>query len=110
MGPGRTGASRRSIPADRRWREYLGGKESNGMTNPIVQAALNVKTVSDVERIESAICKELGTFQFRCLGDLQANFSALDSPGDATALWVERATNMFDGVIELEAQLRKEFD
>ena len=73
-------------------------------TDPIVAQAINARTIEDALRLEWALTKRLGTRNRRFLGDREANFSALSSPADPTAVLFERVTNMWDAVIELVLQ------
>lgn len=72
-------------------------------TDSIVEQAVNVRTMEDVRRLESALTGQLGMVTKRFLGDREANFSALSSPADPTSVPFERVTNMWDAVIELAA-------
>lgn len=76
--------------------------------DPIVTAALAARTVSDTDRLEDLIREAIGD-EIRFLGDQEANWSSISSPADATSVIFERATNMFDTNIELEAERRHEF-
>lgn len=78
--------------------------------DPIVRAALDARTRQDVERLEKMLRQALGGEHARFLGDQEANWSSISSPADATSVLFERATNMFDAAIELEAERRHTFD
>lgn len=76
--------------------------------DPIVTAALAARTVADTDRLEELIRKAIGD-RIRFLGDQEANWSSISSPADATSVVFERGTNIFDALIELEAERRHEF-
>ena len=77
--------------------------------DPIVSAALNARTVNDIDNLEGLLLKALGGEHVRFLGDQEANWSSISSPADATSVLFERGTNMFDADIELEAERRRTF-
>lgn len=74
----------------------------------IVSAALAARTVTDVDSLEKLLRTALGEHPVRYLGDQEANWSSISSPADATSVLFERATNMFDAIIEFEAERRAE--
>lgn len=77
--------------------------------DPIVSAAVNARTVTHIDNLENLLRKALGGEHVRFLGDQEANWSSISSPADATSVVFERATNMFDADIELEADRRRIF-
>jgi hypothetical protein len=77
--------------------------------DPIVTAALGARTRQDVSRLEDMLRRALDGEHLRFLGDQEANWSSISSPADATSVLFERATNMFDAAIEMEAERRGMF-
>jgi hypothetical protein len=78
--------------------------------DPLVKAALEARTRRDIERLEDMLRRALAGEHVRFLGDQEANWSSISSPADATSVLFERATNMFDAAIELEADRRRVLD
>lgn len=77
--------------------------------DPIIKAALAARTVADVDALEGLLGKASFT-KYRFLGDQEANWSSISSPADATSVLFERPTNMFDALIEREAEQRDRKD
>jgi hypothetical protein len=77
--------------------------------DPIITAALAARTMADVDVLEGMLGKAALT-KYRFLGDQEANWSSISSPADATSVLFERPTNMFDAVIEREAEVRDRKD
>lgn len=75
--------------------------------DPIITAALSARTNADVNKLEAMLVQALGA-RTRFLGDQEANWSSVSSPADPVSVLFERATNMFDAVIEREAETRKQ--
>jgi hypothetical protein len=72
--------------------------------DPIITAALAARTNAQVAGLEAMLVKALGP-KTRFLGDQEANWSSISSPADATSVLFERPTNMFDAIIEREAEV-----
>jgi hypothetical protein len=77
------------------------------VTDTIVAAALAARTVADVDALEETL-RAAGFAAARDLGDLPSNWSAVSSSADPCALLWERATNMWDAIIEMLACARSE--
>jgi hypothetical protein len=78
------------------------------MDNLIV-SALKARTVGDVDRLEAEIVKRVGGEWPRNLGDNEANWSVIASGVDPKTVIFERVTNMWDALIEAEAERRQDF-
>lgn len=78
------------------------------MDNLIV-SALAARTVGDVDRLEAEIVKRVGGEWPRNLGDNEANWSVIASGVDPKTVIFERVTNMWDALIEAEAERRRDF-
>lgn len=72
--------------------------------DPIITAAVSCRTRADVEALEETLRHRLDAPKDRFLGDSEANWSAVSSPADAAAVLFERNTNMWDALVEMEAQ------
>lgn len=72
-------------------------------------SALKARTAADVDRLEAEIVRRFGGEWPRNLGDNEANWSVVASGVDPKSVIFERATNMWDAVIEAEAQRRPDF-
>lgn len=77
--------------------------------DPIVEVALRARTGKDIDEVEKLL-RSAGMTSRRFLGDQEANWSSLSSPAESTSIIWERPVNMLDGVIELEAERRGQFD
>jgi hypothetical protein len=75
----------------------------------LIAAALDARTVADVDGLEEELQKRLGGGRVRYLGDKPANWSALAGPVDPRAVIFERVTNAWDAIIEAEAQRSQDF-
>lgn len=74
--------------------------------DPIVSAAINARTIKDVDALEALLRRALGGDRTRYLGDREANFSAISGSTDPTGVLFERVTNMWDAIIEHRAEQR----
>lgn len=74
----------------------------------IVEAATTARTIEDVNRLEEAM-KGQGANREEYLGGRRSNWSAVAGGADPRTAPFERVTNMFDAVLELEAELRQDF-
>jgi hypothetical protein len=75
----------------------------------LTASALTARTISDVDRLEAEIVKRVGGEWPRNLGDNEANWSVIASGVDPRTVIFERVTNMWDALIEAEAQRRQDF-
>jgi hypothetical protein len=75
----------------------------------LIASALTARTVADVDRLEAEIVKRVGGEWPRNLGDNEANWSVVSSGVDPRTVIFERVTNMWDALIEAEAQRRHDF-
>jgi hypothetical protein len=73
----------------------------------IIAAAVAARTITDVDQLEEAM-RTLGVRREAYLGDRRANWSAVAGGADPRTAPFERVTNMFDAVLELEAQRRQD--
>jgi hypothetical protein len=74
------------------------------MNDPLITAAINARTREDIQRLEEALVSRLGARSRRYLGDRPTNWSALSGAVDPRVVTWERMTNIWDSLIEAEAQ------
>ncbi|MBV9471850.1 MAG: hypothetical protein JO206_02695, partial [Solirubrobacterales bacterium] len=70
----------------------------------LIADAISARTIADVDRLEAVLQQRLGGRSVRYLGDRAANWSALSGAVDSRVVLFERMTNIFDALIEAEAQ------
>ena len=75
----------------------------------LIAAALNAQRAVDVEGLEAELVKRFGGEYTRYLGDNESNWSSVASAVDPQVVVFERVTNMWDALIEAEAERRRDF-
>jgi hypothetical protein len=75
----------------------------------LIAAAQNAQRAADVEGLEAELVKRFGGEYTRYLGDNESNWSSVASAVDPQVVVFERVTNMWDALIEAEAERRRDF-
>jgi hypothetical protein len=77
--------------------------------DPLIKTAIDARTTADVDLLETELVKRFGARHSRYLGDNEANWSSVASSVDPRGVVFERVTNMWDAIIEAEAERRGDF-
>jgi hypothetical protein len=75
----------------------------------LIAAALNAQSAADIDSLETELVKRVGVERIRYLGDNESNWSSVASAVDPRVVVFERVTNMWDALIEAEAERRRDF-
>jgi hypothetical protein len=75
----------------------------------LIATILGARTRADVDRAEAELVRRFGARRTRYLGDNEANWSSVSGAVDPQAVVFERVTNIWDAIIEAEAQRQRDF-
>lgn len=75
----------------------------------LLTTILEARTRADIDRAEAELIRRFGSRRTRYLGDNEANWSSVSGAVDPRGVVFERVTNMWDALIEAEAQRQRDF-
>ncbi len=75
----------------------------------LIAAALKAQGAADINSLEAELVRRCGVENGRYLGDNESNWSSIASAVDPRVVVFERVTNMWDALIEAEAERRGDF-